>query len=71
MANYILRTDSPSRLVTDKVYLREDGTWSNVKKDAKVFTAKTRATEAKKAVGISCEIITPNLDTNRPVEDAL
>ena len=69
--DYILRADSPSKLQGGKVYLTEDGTWAQLKSKAKVFTAKTRATEAKKAASLSCEIITPDFETNQPVEDAV
>ena len=72
MADYILRADNPSSLVqTSKVYLTESGSWSVTKSAAKVFTAKTRATEAKKASAKECEIIQPDFDTNAAVEDAV
>ena len=71
MADYILRADSPSALQPGKVYLTEEGTWAQLKSKAKVFTAKTRATEAKKTATLECEIIAPDFDTNQPVEDAV
>lgn len=71
MADYILRADSPSKLQGGKVYLTESGSWAQLKSKAKVFTAKTRATEAKKTASLPCEIIAPNFDTNQPVEDAV
>jgi len=71
MADYILRAESASSLVRGKVYLAEDGSFTTRKLDAKVFTAKTRATEAKKAATTDCEIIQPDFTTNQPVEDAL
>ena len=71
MADYILRADSTSTLAPGKVYLCEDGSWSKTKLDAKVFTAKTRATEAKKVSALACEIIAPNFETNQAVEDAV
>ena len=71
MADYILRANSTSKLAPGKVYLTEDGSWSNRKLDAKVFTAKTRATEAKKAADLEAEIITPDFSKGLPVEDAV
>lgn len=72
MADYILRADNPSSLSSaTKVYLTEEGRWSDIKANAKVFTAKTRATDAKKTTTIPCEIIQPDFDTNSPVEDAV
>lgn len=71
MADYILRADSTSTLAPGKVYLCEDGSWSKTKLDAKVFTAKTRATEGKKAADLECEIIAPDFATNQAVEDAV
>lgn len=72
MADYILRADNPSMLQPGgKVYLMESGAWSTNKRDAKIFTAKTKANEAKKAANLECEIITPDADTNQAVEDAI
>lgn len=71
MADYILRADSPSNLQPGKVYYTEEGTWAQVKSKAKVFTAKTRATEAKKEVTMDCDIIAPDFETNQAVEDAV
>jgi hypothetical protein len=71
MADYILRADSPSALQPGKVYLTEEGTWAKLKSKAKVFTAKTRATEAKKAATLECEIIAPDYETNQATEDAV
>jgi len=71
MADYILRADSNSSLAPGKVYLTENGHWSKTKLDAKVFTAKTRATEAKKAATLPCDIISPDFATNLAVEDAV
>ena len=73
MADYILRADNPSTLVSSasKVYLTETGTWSVQKRQAKIFTAKTRATEAKKTATIPCEIVAPDFNTNQAVEDAV
>ncbi len=70
MADYILRATSPSSYAIGKVYLTEDGSWSLIKLDAKVYTAKTRATEAKKEVTMDCEIVAPDFTTNQAVEDA-
>jgi hypothetical protein len=70
--DYILRASNPSKIVAGpKVYLTESGSWSSLKREAKIFTAKTKATEAKKSSTISCEIIQPDFETNQPVEDAL
>lgn len=69
--DYILRADNPSKLVTGKVYLTESGSWSNKKLDAKVFTAKTRATEAKESAPFAAEIVIPNFEKSLPVEDAV
>ena len=71
MADYILRANSPSALQPGKVYLTETGSWAQLKSKAKIFTAKTRATEAKKVATLECEIIAPDFDTNQPVEDAV
>tara|TARA_A100001234_G_C12559956_1_gene356929 strand:- start:177 stop:392 length:216 start_codon:yes stop_codon:yes gene_type:complete len=71
MADYILRADSPSALQSGKVYLTEEGAWSFTKREAKVFTAKTRATEGKKAADLECEIIAPDFETNQPIEEAV
>lgn len=72
MADYILRADNPSKLMgTDPVYLTEEDTWSMIKHDAKVFSAKTKANTAKKEVELTNpEIVQPNFKTNRPVENA-
>jgi hypothetical protein len=70
MADYILRADNPSSLSSaSKVYLTENGSWTDIKMKAKIFTAKTRATDAKKSATIPCEIIQPDFDTNSAVED--
>jgi hypothetical protein len=70
--DYILRANNPSKILAgSKVYLTESGSWSGLKREAKVFTAKTKATEAKKASTIACELINPDFETNQPVEDAL
>ena len=73
MADYILRATNPSKLMgPDPVYLTEDGKWSNMKHDAKVFTAKTKATAAKKEAELdNPEVVQPDFKTNRPVEDAV
>jgi hypothetical protein len=71
MADYILRANSPSNLAPGKVYLTEEGEWTNKKLDAKVFTAKTKATEAKKVTELEAEIITPDFSKGLPVENAV
>jgi hypothetical protein len=71
MADYILRADSPSNLQGGKVYYTEEGTWAQLKSKAKVYTAKTRATEAKNSTTMDCEIVAPDFETNQAVEDAV
>ena len=72
MADYILRAPSPTKLVAGYVYLTEGGDWSIWKNEAEVFTAKTRATTAKKEKGIQgTEIIQPDFKSNQPTEDAV
>lgn len=72
MADYILRANNPSMIQPGgKVYLTESGSWSMHKRDAKIFTAKTKATEAKKSADLECEIITPEVDTQQTVEDPI
>jgi hypothetical protein len=70
--DYILRATNPSKILTGgKVYMTESGSWSAIKREAKVFTAKTKANEAKKASALECEVIAPDFDTNQAVEDEL
>lgn len=72
MADYILRAPNPSNLTNAPVYLTESGSWSTTKSDAVVFTAKTRATTAKKEQGIEgTEIIQPDFKSNQSTEDAV
>lgn len=72
MADYILRAPSPSNLTNATVYLTESGSWSSTKNEALIFTAKTRATTAKKEQGIEgTEIIQPDFTSNQPTEEAV
>jgi hypothetical protein len=72
MADYILRAENPSKIQPGgKVYLTESGSWSMHKRDAKIFSAKTKANEAKKSADLECEIITPDVDTQQAVEDTI
>ena len=72
MADYILRAPSPSNLTNAPVYLTENGSWSTTKSDAVVFTAKTKATAAKKEQSLDgVEIVQPDFKSNQPTEDAV